>query len=103
MTKRLLGGLLLVSVIGNLFLLYTTVDQAVTIDHHGSELSRRQNQLNAAAKLFRPIVKDAPGAMLLTTAQKEGLEILPKTKNELYIEQIQFELADGKVSDFSFE
>lgn len=103
-TKRVLGVLLIASVFANLFLLYGIVDQAVTIDDHASELARKQSQLDAATKLFRPFLKGQNPAALLSTAKKEKLEVLPKSGDEIYIEQVKFTLTQqGTISDLSFE
>jgi hypothetical protein len=101
--KKVLGILLAVSVLGNLALLYGSINQAVRIDHTSSELERRESQIEAATKLFRPTVKGQSTAALVEAAKREKLEILQKDERHVYINGIEFTSDNGAISSFSFE
>ncbi|MFL6744872.1 MAG: hypothetical protein ACJ8FF_02510 [Sphingomicrobium sp.] len=102
-SQYVLAMLLALSALANLGLIYGSIDQAIGLDHCHSEAERRGHQLDVAAKLFRPVVKDQSSEALLRTASRERLDILRKGEDEIYVEQIKFTLTDGRVSDFAFE
>jgi hypothetical protein len=88
--KKTLGGLLLMSVLGNVLLIYRVFDLGVTTTYGSDEISRRTQQVADAEKLLPPLLSGTSRTELLSEAQKAGLDVMDKGKEGLYVGGIHF-------------
>lgn len=84
--------------VGNAVLFYRVLDLAVTETYRGDEISRRSRQAADAQKLLSLLMQHASRADLLSAAQRAGLEVLHKGKEELYVGDLHFVLSGDRVA-----
>jgi len=97
--RRALSIALLLSIIGNVVLLYRVVDLGVTVTHTADEISYKSKQLTDIEKLWPALAPKLSRADLLTAAHKTGLEVMEKKdEDSLFLGEVQFLLAGDQVT-----
>ena len=102
-TRKVLGILLLISVLGNAFLLYRVIDLGVTTTYGADEIGRRSSQAADAQKLFTLLMTHVSRADVLAAAGKTGLEILDKQDEGTYVGNILFIFSGDQVTAVKFD
>jgi len=101
--KTSLGIALFSSVLGNIVLLYRVFDMGVTMSYGADEISRRSQQIADVQMLIPLLMPHTSRADVVTAAQKEGLEILDKRDEGLYVGGIQFTFLGDRIAAVNFE
>jgi hypothetical protein len=101
--RKVLGIALLVSVLGNIVLLYRVLDMGVTTTYGADEISRRGKQVADVQKLLPLLMPHTSRADLLGAAQKAGLEIIDKGQEGMYVGDVQFIFSGDQVTAVKFD
>lgn len=101
--KKILGIGLLISVVGNIVLLYRLLDMGVTTTHGADEINRRGQQLADVQKLLPLLMPNVSRVDLLSAARKADLEFLEKGEEGVYVGGIQFLFSGDQVVAIKFE
>lgn len=102
LTKRLLSIFLLISVLGNFFLMYRVLDLGVTTTYQESEIALRIKQMEAMERLFPALVASTSRSQLLDAAEKLELETFDKGSEGVNVGGIMFIFSDNRVSAVDF-
>jgi hypothetical protein len=100
---KILALILVISVLGNVFLLYRLIDTGVTVTYGAAELGYRAKKLKALEKLLPLLLSDTSRDALLSAARKAELEIIEKQGDGTYIGGLQFVFSGNRLTAVNAE